>query len=800
MKKLCGYDVNGWRDMAVRNWLVKPREEVVFGSGFRVQGALLPSVVQVGDSESVQWVGGAQADVAPHGLGKGWGDIGRLDRRLAVRECLRNDAGGYESLTAAVSALSSGAQFGVMAMDDLPSSTELFQERLLTVLYQANVSLRLLVWRPVLATLFAIEHGWVKNGQSVGVVCHSGDGFSLQRLLIRSEPGSDVEVLAPERRHSGISVESVLGYEGLTRIARNVLIGPEVSADNQHLEMARTIGRLAFGESVKPEVLRCFNGDWDVLMPQGVIDLPLCDVAEDSLKNINECDVVLFETLATGMVRQSLHKMINEQLHRPSRLLPVDSVAEAALIAAQRASRSEPVYFDFLPQISTIIQGSEGTANFDLIEEGETLPAGQLYRSREAAQFLIQSGQVSFSVYLKKENSRWPRKAVTQLGAALKEVAPVDLRIEQSPAAGRAKLYLHSSKLSRQFVVDWDTAKEVEEDWEDLIERLDDKPTVPNKVVLGCDLSLWSGGFSGLLEENVGLDYPDWKDLSDQLSKRLNRPVNEAAGLGRSDQLLKKSNGAYCIASNGKIPDAVSDQVLQHFDQITERAVCEVRKRAAGVPNIDGQPLRFLTWYFYRCPIEVIGLLLDALRAKVTATKHPFTDDGRNLVVVYQGIGRVAYTEEAQRTVIDLIMRQPSRKEWKTRHETACLAFLLSRSDTAPKLLNRKDVELIAEKVKQEFKEQRAKYSNNFSYTLYLLVGLLRWRLKEPRSLVVGRDSVANELAESVKGAIVDLEGGIGTTKSKRYLKILYGVLSELEGRGTNSDLLLAIDAVASKD
>ncbi|MFC6496358.1 hypothetical protein ACFP8Z_01755 [Gemmobacter lanyuensis] len=151
-------------------------------------------------------------------------------------------------------------------------------------------------------------------------------------------------------------------------------------------------------------------------------------------------------------------------------------VARGALEAARRHSEGEPVYFDFLPQISTIVWGEQGAASYDLIEAGETLPAGRVYRSSRPARFAIQSGQSEFSVHLRKELVKWPRKARVDIGAPVASNVPVALSVEQVPAAGRARLIIEAPMLARQFTIDWDGATEIEKPWEELVAELDDAP------------------------------------------------------------------------------------------------------------------------------------------------------------------------------------------------------------------------------------------------------------------------------------------------------------------------------------
>ncbi|SDF71112.1 hypothetical protein SAMN04488105_1621 [Salipiger thiooxidans] len=71
----------------------------------------------------------------------------------------------------------------------------------------------------------------------------------------------------------------------------------------------------------------------------------------------------------------------------------LDVIATWPLAAAHRAGSGAPIFFDFLPRLSTIVFGSGGAMNFDLIRQEETLEAGRTYRSPEPATFAIPGGR-----------------------------------------------------------------------------------------------------------------------------------------------------------------------------------------------------------------------------------------------------------------------------------------------------------------------------------------------------------------------------------------------------------------------
>lgn len=165
MKKLCGYDLNGWWDKAARNWVVLSDGEEKEVPSSIVEGGIFSVVVETGAKADGGLVGGAQASISPHGLGAGWGAIGASEKRTRVTELLNaNPPLGH--LTAALRGMSSLAGFGVASLDDHSETDELLQERLLSALRKAKISTPLLVWRSVLATFSLLKMARSQRGRS----------------------------------------------------------------------------------------------------------------------------------------------------------------------------------------------------------------------------------------------------------------------------------------------------------------------------------------------------------------------------------------------------------------------------------------------------------------------------------------------------------------------------------------------------------------------------------------------------------------------------------------------------------
>ncbi len=774
MKKLCGYDLNGWRDRAARNWTILPDGEEQEIASAIVEGGIFGVVVKTAAKLDGGLVGGAQAAVSPHGLGIGWGDIGAADKRIRVTKLLsHNPSIGH--LTAAFRGMSSLAGFGVASLDDHAETGELLQESLLTALRKSKISTPLLVWRSVLATLFAIEDGSIVEGQTVGVISHVADGLTVQHLRIRRERSHGDTVLAPERSSVGKLIRSDWGYRGLALRAEHAVLKASSSDRTDHLNWAHANGRLALGIPTEAEVVRQGNGDWEVLRPPSSLNVD--DIAQlpDLRADVGACDILLMETLCEGDVGTAFHLAVSKSVDREVRVLSEGAVAEGALCAARRLSRRDPIYFDFLPQISTIVQRRDAAENFDLVDSDETLPAGEVYRSPKPARLAIQAGQDRFSIFLRKENAEKPRKAEVNIGIRVDETVPVELWVEQSPASGRAKILVHSQKLGHHFHVDWDGATELDQSWESLLSGFQrPPPTIPGRLVLPCGMDAWNDsprgeGMLTLLERNVDRDVVDWTSLANRLSAR--------------------PGGKYAISSDGVIPPEVDATAIARLERLVERAIDEVRRGLKG-EDVGTQSFRFLTWQFRRCPAEVSSWLIEAWDREVRG--HPIFTQGPHWKLAYQGLGRVASSQNFELQAIHKLFGK-TVDTWKWQKETAAMAFLLSRSDTAPKLLTRSDVDRVAKRVLREFDENLRSTYTKFQYAPMLLVGLLRWRVVEPFALVEGQDPMADRLVRAVEKTIADLGHRDRVRPLAKYGRILQQILEELRGEGSNPELLLDI-------
>lgn len=778
-RKLCGFDLNGWRDFAAKNWHSVPGEDEIIGSTDIVPSGPLSSIVRTGENKNSSWIGGPQADTAPHGRGGGWGDVGAEDRRIPVRSLLEMQDDSVDKLAQAFLGSARGSANTVVSIDEGPDGNEAVQEHILEALARGKFRNGLLVWRPVLAALFAILHERVLEGQRVGVISQQRQGLSVQKLRIRSARN----VLAPERREVAAQIPCEAGYGTLFRDARNAAVGVEgFSARTAHRAIASSVGKAGLGIQCYPEMLRMPNGDWELL------DFTKYDVSDavsipSSQLDLADCDIVLFETLAEGRLKERLRNSIQESSPVEVHPLPATAVAEGALEAARRAGDGEPIFFDFLPRLSTIVFGPDGAKNFDLIRQEETLEAGRIYRSPEPASLAIPAGQERVSVYLRKEEAPWPRKASVSLGSPLKHQAAVSLWVEQKPAAGRARILMEAPDLARNFAVDWDEALEEERSWSEIIDSLDAQVSIPKRLVLPCGMEAWhdsdrSDGLLTLLETEPDRSRTDWATLRQKLSQR---PF-----------------GKYCISSDGEVPPEITEETLERFEILTGKALQVTEKRLRGESGYgteDNEALKFLSWQFRRCPREVARWLLDCI--ETSGRNHPFVKHQASWVLVYQGLGRIVGNEEDEERAMRLLLTS-SIKDWTWNRQSAAMAFMLSRSDSAPSYLKRSDVEKLTKRTIADFKRNIGGRYTMFNYAPFLLAGLIRWRLVDPTALLIGADPLADDLMTILEETEHDLKARRGSNvnfqrRRSNFLPILHDLKSELVGEGSNPDLLLDI-------
>ncbi|NOD34419.1 MULTISPECIES: hypothetical protein [unclassified Ruegeria] len=246
------------------------------------------------------------------------------------------------------------------------------------------------------------------------------------------------------------------------------------------------------------------------------------------------------------------------------------------------------------------------------------------------------------------------------------------------------------------------------------------------------------------------------------------------------------------------MPPEITAETLERFEILTSKALEVTEKRLRGESGYgteDNEALKFLSWQFRRCPRNVATWLMDCIEA--SGRNHPFVKHQASWVLVYQGLGRIVGSEEDEARAMRLLLTS-SIKDWIWNRQSAAMAFMLSRSDTAPSYLKREDVEKLTKRTIADFQRNIGGQYTMFNYAPFLLAGLVRWRLVDPTALVIGADPLADDLLAIIEKTEQDLKArrGSNTNFQRRRLKflpILQDLKSELAGEGSNPDLLLDI-------
>lgn len=739
-RRLAGYDLNGWRDLCARTWLESPGEDAEENAEVIVSGGLTARVVKSGHDPRKPFVGGIQAQLSPNGRGDGWGAIGAAES-YQVYDLMDDPLSKKTALSAALNAMASGADIAVMAIPDCEKSTEPHQEAWLAAMRKAGIRQPFLVWRPVLALLGILTQGGFSDRDRIGLILQHGEGFTTQILDIRTSSGG----LTPERRVTGVLHHTSHNLISRRASAVELLTGKIGRfGAGEPLETSQTPGRIALGEDSQPELLRLRSGNWATVHAEPMKWISDESVLDDIAARLEVCTHVLLDTRVSEEISETLIQDFERVSGRNVRLLPRDCVARGALEAARRLSIGQPAFFDFLPQVSTMVQAKEGARTHNLVPENEVLPAGRIYRSRTPARFALSPGQSEISVYLLKENDPRPRLATLADVRPVTQKTKVELVLEQQPVAGRARLSVNSQAFPAPVLVDFDKAKVVGESWEDILEKHKIRPPgVPDRVILECGMDIWQGvsnrkGLAHFAKKEVLAKHPNWDRLTGYLSSR--------------------PGGKYAINSDGELPEGVRLDEEATLKQLIARALEEFETRLENGPYNDNQALKFLTWTFRMCPGEVVPPMLAALEQQ----NHPIRVNSAWKTLVLQGLGRVASAPNDIQAAFRAAMNE-SDDDWRI-HHIASVGFLLSRTDVAPRCLDIADVERLSTIVSDRLsRELGGEYKQKFMYLPILLVGLLRWRLVDPWALVIGQDAMADRMAEPLDAIISDMKNRIAS-------------------------------------
>lgn len=775
-RKLCGVDLNGFHDYVARNWVKDASGEDKFEDHTNL-GSSRSCVVSLKTSTGIEYLGGVQADLAPHGRGGGYGAaIGNPEYRTLLQDIIKSSVPSIEKLSAAVLGITPSSDYAICSIADSDSTTEAYQDALVMALRKAKFKSPLLVWRSVLASLALVENDIARIPSSVGIISHSKNGFDLQTLDLKFYNHQGNNILVPERKKIGISCEHAAGYDSLFNTALGQL--DAINSDRfLEVNQSKNIAALGLGRNVKSELLRSKNGLWRELTPPPNLEIPELDFSDENMQaltQLNSCDFLVFETFTEGRLRSRIHATIENFFGRDVELLCDDAIAKAALFAAERYARDIPIYFDYLPQISTIVQTGLEPANFDLIDQSETLRAGTVYRSKKPAILGTQAGQKEIEIYLKKEGDAQPRQAKIQLPVIATSTHSVSVYMEQTPAQGRAAIQINAVDLGLSQIIDFQAAEVLDVTWNELLKDIKvGSVPIPERMILPAFIENWHDsigfGLTNLIKREVNKDEPDW----DALESRIGRAVS----------------------SDGDLPVSIDTQTDKALTLLTQKAFDHFIGRMEGRIRANNISLRFLTWQFKRCPQEVCSLLIDFWEHYGEENfRHPIIRNIRSWNLLFQGVGRAVFDPELESRALFELLNTPI-EGWHWEAQTACASFLVSRSKSAHKLLEPRIIEAFLERVKIEFKDNLGSNYREFRYAPFLLAGLLRYREISPQFLVIGNDPRANQLIEMINKTLSDISRSHSVKHNDRskFKYWLSEIVKFITCEGGNPKLLMDI-------
>lgn len=777
MKKLSGIDLNGIQDYAARNWLLDvDGEELFFGEDNHINlGSIRSSVILVNTIFGKEYVGGIQADLAPHGRGGGFGQIGSPENRVSLIELMRSIENETDKLAAALNGLAPPASHTIVSINDNNDTSEIYQENLVKALRKNKEKSFLLIWRSVLAALSQIQRGKLKRPQKIGVISHSLKGIDLQLLEIKEAFCKEELILVPERKSTGLTVETNFGYQALFDAVKLYL--QSLSPDPMlNVENAKNVGLIALGNPGKLELVRSSTGTWREIRPTKTL-LDLIEFDGSCLDTLSEffrhADQVFFETFSTGQLEAKLRKLISSKIGKEIYHIGGTTIAEAALFASKRLEQDCPVYFDFLPQISTIVRSGSKARNFDLIDQSETLRAGKVFRSKVPAELAISPEAEKIEVFLRKETEPRPRKSVVELNMPPGSMTKVLISVEQIPALGRAAIQIKADSIGLNRILDWDNSEILNETWDEILNR-QESPVVPIPERLVVDAS----------------DF-NWDDTDrDGLETLLERAANS-----NPNWILLAQRAYKSFSSDGEIPVYVSDDAIKNLNKVNTKAIQLIEEILSGDAESNNEILKFLTYQYKICPAKIASTLISMWEYRFDRNySHPFIVAGGSWVLIFQGFGRIVFDPDLEKKAIRMMIDIPI-SNWKWREQTACMSFLLSRSKTAHKFLQDEDLPILVERVVIEFNENIGTEYNKFYYAPFLLAGMLRYREINPSFMILGVDPLADKIQPILELTLKDLKRSrtIGSVKRDKYMNWITEIETYMKGEQGNPNLLLDI-------
>lgn len=763
---IVGFDISGWHDRAVRNWRVTSEgiPEAV-EDGHLIDAGSLGCTVLVGPENDQKRVAGPAARLAPHGRGDGWGRRGAQELRHSLRA-----QPDVDDIAATLGELARRPAIGVFAIPDLETTTDEYREMRLSALKRAGVRKGILAWSSVLLSLSYLAEKSLRDGTRIGVVELDGVGLRLQTIEVRARGDDRI----PKRRQPGkrLKVPGLGLFERELNARRSIISESSVPRLKTVIDRVDLPGLLALSEPGvrQRDLVRLDNGDWREV--DGTA--PALVQSDIDLSELAETDVILVHTPGSPGLSRSLAQALVAAA--PISIMPPEAAAQGAFIAGKRLRDGLPLWFDYLPQIDTIVMQDSEARNQPLVPGDEEVEAGQPWKSKAPIQLQWPGGAEELRVWLRKDDHDRPRKAPAYAGTAPERAVSVELWVQQSPAQDRARLTISAPGWQplrdRPAVVDWDSGEPDPRSWEAILEEeTGPRPAIPARVILPGDARMWyeEGGLAEALED---FDDENFTPIYQALASR------KRLDWDSSDPVLRERR-YYAVDSDGKRPNGVTDEDWEALLRVI--ALAEQRLLSGRV--MGNHAFGVLSWIFHLCPETIWPLVPDVL----SNGNHPLHFHGASIMYT-QGLGRIANTPGAQRAAIDLL--SGPLDTWNRDHQ-ACGSFLLSRNDNVFQLLDESTIDHWSRRIPDLLGEQSNNLpSQRYRYLPTLIGGLLRWRLQEPMAFVLGFDDRANAIVDALDLVITKVGRLRQIPTGTRHLKSYEDLRPFFDVEGGSSDIL----------
>ena len=729
---IAGCDLAGWHDFVVRNWRLGAEGDAEpQPNGVTIDAGPLSCTVLVGPEGSRERVAGPGARLAPHGRGDGWGDRGAAHFRRALRHGFEPD-----DVVLTLRGLAPRPAIAVLAIPDDGTMDDDARESRLSALRRAGARRGFLAWSSVLICLSHLDTDPMELGAKVGIFEIGGDRLRLQTLEIRQRDGVPIP-----RRNS----EGRVWADPITLGVREQRAREAVLATVQQPRLANVIERVDLPALLamdspgvaRKELVRLGNGDWVEIEGRA----PNLHGFDTSAVLTGDFDLLLVHGPGEGGLTDAVTTALSDVAACPVRAMPPDAVARGAFVAGTRLRDGLPLWFDFLPQIDTIVSDGGEAESMPLIPEDADIEAGRVWRSSAPLRMHWPGASEELRVWLRKEGEDRPRLAPARAGVAPATTTDVMLYVEQAPAQDRAKLTITAPDWAplrdNPAVVEWARAEPDPRDWETIIEEESGtRPSIPDRVVLPGDARMWGEDGADLSAALKAFDGKNFTRIYKCLANR------KALDWEDSDPLVAATK-YYCVDSDGSRPGGVTDTDWRRLGDVL--SVAEERLISGAVVN--NHTFGVLSWAFRLCPDTVWPIAIRVLQD----AENPMRFKGHHQMYP-QGLGRIAGTKDALRAAIDYLDRLPI---WNMPQQ-ACASFLLSRNDGVFDCMTNALVGRWAERVEALLGGQQSDMSGQrYRYLPTLIAGLLRWRRIESHALVLGHDPRADGIVTRLEEVIV---------------------------------------------